>query len=540
MSVTKLLETQKFQSVYNEMVCVLTSTNSTQSNFLLAAEIYIGGDTVSTIKQQANPDGYFIFDLHKHIEPYVTYDLDYTNTSVFREIPNSFKGYDVYFFEEYTGYNGLTLIEIAENGGGTAQVTTSTAHGFSGGETIRISNCDQSAYNGVYTIISIPQTTKFIITLTISLEASSGTIFEADAVMSGKTGTNNVLDWVDVPSWDYTDYAFTGTSTDTKFLTSLPTTKFEVTDDTRMWLNFYNGNVGIDYLEVKYYDGNTFLTSGSSAYSGSSDVVSVGVGPWNLNFIEQIGDIILMYNDNGTVQVTGTINTAYEALDVVTIAGTGMEDGNLTITENHTQLTPPLTFAFDEELSTSGDSSTTGTYTTGVYGVYTGATSYTIQLFDLSGGTSELYTFDVVNDCSKYEVYQFLFIDRGGSLVSTSFNMLSRKNVNLKKTSYKQNTGSFNASNNTYGYNTWDRGKTRLDTTVNERVTVNSDWVNEDISAVIDEMLASPEVYHMNEAGELFAIDILTNTYNVKTRVNDRLFNHTIDFEYSFKNPTQK
>lgn len=540
MAITVLLEPQKFQPVYNEIIGVVSSTNSGQSNFLYVAEIVVDGTSVSKIKQQPNLDGYGIFDFHKHLESYISFDLDHNNTATFREIPNSFIDYDVYFFEEYTGApTGTTINSIEDNGGGTARISTTTTHGYSGGETIRITGNSISAYDGIYTIVSISSTTVFVITLQITTEGAGGTIDDVAASITNKNAANNVINWVDVPNWDYTEYAFTSGTTDTNFLTSIPQTNYEVTSDTRMWFNVYNGGNPIDYLQLKQYDGTTLISTQDINYNGTEEFTSVGVGPWNLSLVEQIGQIILMENVNGQVIVTGTLNTDTLPFST-TIVGSGLEDGVRILTEDYTQLTPPEKFAFDEVSSTSGQSSLTGTYTTGVYGVNSLSDSYTIQGFGTAGGSTDLYSFNVNDDCSKFEEFQFLFLDRGGSLVSTTFNMLSRKKANLQKTSYRQNTGSFNSTNNTYGYNSWDRGKTRLDTIINERITVNSNWINEDTSAVIDEMLASPEVYHLDTTGELFAIDILTNTYTVKTRLNDTLFNHNFDFEYSFKNPTQK
>ena len=150
MATTLLLSTQKLQPVYNDMVCVLSSTNYAQTNFLMRAEINIVGATVSTIKQQSNIQNYNIFDIHKHIEPYITYDLDHANTASFRAIPNSFEDYDVYFFEEFTSKtNGATITSIGDNGGGTAQVTTLANHGYTTGQTIGISAASVSAHNGL-------------------------------------------------------------------------------------------------------------------------------------------------------------------------------------------------------------------------------------------------------------------------------------------------------------------------------------------------------------------------------------------------------
>jgi hypothetical protein len=60
------------------------------------------------------------------------------------------------------------------------------------------------------------------------------------------------------------------------------------------------------------------------------------------------------------------------------------------------------------------------------------------------------------------------------------------------------------------------------------------------MSGHIDELLASPEVYHIDEDGNTYAIEVLTNTYTTKTRVNDKLFNYTLSFKYTIRDQQQR
>ena len=57
---------------------------------------------------------------------------------------------------------------------------------------------------------------------------------------------------------------------------------------------------------------------------------------------------------------------------------------------------------------------------------------------------------------------------------------------------------------------------------------------------MVVDMLNSPNVFIQDANGEYIAINITTNTYEVKKTVNDKLLNYTLTFEFSQMNTNQR
>jgi len=93
---------QKFSPAYNELVYVVESTNESQPNYKYICDIYAadGATRLARIKRIPQPDGYGLFDLHRILENYVSFDID-ASTIGFASNGKSYYGYVVKFGEEY-------------------------------------------------------------------------------------------------------------------------------------------------------------------------------------------------------------------------------------------------------------------------------------------------------------------------------------------------------------------------------------------------------------------------------------------------------
>lgn len=166
---------------------------------------------------------------------------------------------------------------------------------------------------------------------------------------------------------------------------------------------------------------------------------------------------------------------------------------------------------------------------------------YTQQALPLGGvQVSETITLNIVDDCSKHDKIRFFFMDKLGSYVPITFNKVSKSNVTSNRSNYKQNHGNYDDVSEAYGYTTYSRGNTTYDLTTNEKVTCTSDWLNSGTADMVIEMLGSPNVYVQNEIGEYLAINITTDSYEIKKAVNDKLINYTVTFEYANSNSSQR
>ena len=153
---------------------------------------------------------------------------------------------------------------------------------------------------------------------------------------------------------------------------------------------------------------------------------------------------------------------------------------------------------------------------------------------------SQSITLNIVDDCSKYESIRFFYMDKLGSYLPITFNKVSKTNVTNKRSSYRQNYGSYDATSNVWGYTTYDRGNTTYDLVSSEKITCTSDWMNEDEVSMVTSMLNSPIVYVQDANGNYIAITITTNSYEVKKTVNNKLINYTLTFEYANTNTNQR
>lgn len=480
MAITVKIEPQTIQPVYNEIIMVLSSDKSTETDFQFRTDINSEGILLSRLKHSVNPDDFGVIDLHRHLENEVSVHLPFTGLTTFQKAPNNYTIYDVdlaeiyRFFWDYNTVSGTSVTKSIFS-------SSSINHHFLLNETVFLSgSSSEPSYSGSSLVTNVPNDRA----IETSIDFVSGTESNTGKAVLSSFGTtvltsstefsetkyafNGVANFTDFNDWSYTTYLLTGNTS--HFLTSLPTGyTFDIND--QMWLSMYNGSGGtVSGLEIVSDNGKFFISNPFSASTDETKFLTIGVAPANLN--------------NSTSNIT-------------TISGT----------------TPIV--------STSGQ--------------------YTIQTVDVgSGATSQLLTFNIVSPCSKYETFRMIFLDRLGSLLSVTFNKVSRKNVTITKTNYRQNYGKYDSVNNTWGYNDYDRGKKRLDTIVRDRITVTSDWVNEEVGSLIAEMIESSEVYHLDENGNFLAVDILITSYEELKRINDKLINYTIDFEYSFINASQR
>ena len=435
MAITIKVEPQEYQSTYNEVILVLDSTNKAEDKFQYILDIDVNGVYSSRIKVQSNPDGYGVINISKHLESYVSYNLDLADKEAFKKIVNSYGTYDVAFSEEYVLNTAFT--SVSDNGG-FCQYNYAAPHNFIDEDFVTVSSSTVPAYDGIQEVTSVPSTTAIVTTEVFSATATGSTVLSngtvtiiPDAVtMTGnKFMYNGVLKWVDVPDWDYTDYLIDSTGAG-KLLTTLPTVSTTDLED-RQTMNLYqNLDNEAKYLQVTSDNrGTFFLDNDFPIISSSTNFLSIGVGGFDIN--------------------------------------------NAPLSATLASSTPPI---IDGETK-----------------------SYTIKVADLAtvAASSEEYTF-LVNHCKpQYEGVRLMYLNRFGSFNSFNFSLASNKQTRVKKTTYKKNYGTYDSVANSYGWASSDRGDTRLDTDISEVYTINSDYITETEGNLIEELIASPEVYHL-------------------------------------------
>ena len=88
----------------------------------------------------------------------------------------------------------------------------------------------------------------------------------------------------------------------------------------------------------------------------------------------------------------------------------------------------------------------------------------------------------------------------------------------------------------TFTYNNWDRGKKTLYTEAMRKLTINSDWLNEDEGIWLEELFTSTNVQILADNNVVYPVVITDKRYTKKTSVNNKIkIQYTVNLEYANK-----
>jgi len=167
---------------------------------------------------------------------------------------------------------------------------------------------------------------------------------------------------------------------------------------------------------------------------------------------------------------------------------------------------------------------------------------YDIQLLDVNDTIIE--SMRVYNTCeAKYEPISLYFVNRYGAWDNVTFFKRSETNLNVSKDTYRSTIGSAGASGYTWGNQA--RGVRSYNHKAQHRLTLNTGFVNESYSEVMEQLLMSEYVLAVIErttsiSGTTFdiaqsqrAVNILTDTLTLQKHINDKTINYTLEVEFA-------
>jgi hypothetical protein len=163
-------------------------------------------------------------------------------------------------------------------------------------------------------------------------------------------------------------------------------------------------------------------------------------------------------------------------------------------------------------LDTGGQSSTTG---------------YVVRLIDGNDQVITQYIFDANSECSQYETVRLHWLNKNGAWDSFNFIKNSSRAIDIERKQFKAPLE--------IGYAKSDRLKQNYNTTITDRININTDWVSDEVSAMLEELATSPLIYLERSATDFIAVNIVNSNYEVKKYMTDRkLFNVSFDIEYTY------
>ena len=559
MAITIKVEPQNITPAYNEVIVVLDSTNKSEPKFQYVVDINVGGVYSSRIKVQSNPAGYGVVNLSKHLESYVSSNIDIATKTLFKKITDSYIDYDIDLSEEYVLTTSFT--SVTDNGG-FCQYNYASPHNFSDGDFVTVSSSTVSAYDGVQEVTSVPSTTAIVTTEVFSATATGDTVLsnntttiipDAAVFSSTKYILNNVVDWVDFPNFSAADYDISVASKG-KFFTNLN----EYTDvkmDDRITAHFYNEVSGNAlYLYVTTNTGVFRYTNTHSSSTASTKFLSVGVAPFDL--LNDTPAVI-----SGALPVIDGDTTEYNVYLAASIGTRSSEIKYFKIDRRCTehQNTKLLYLnkggsysVFNFDLASEENVSVSKTKYNKNYGEYNSISNeYTYASSD-RGATI------IDTDISEnYTVTSNYISEDAGRLIK---DLLSSPDVyHLTENEYTYDSPVFVATVSDNGGLTQINSAVHSlnigDTILLENFTnpsYNREWVVQSVPSTTSVVINKPYIavsYGGTEQlskkifdtdGKLRAIDITTSTAKIKKRLTDRLINYTISFTYSNKNQVQR
>lgn len=135
--------------------------------------------------------------------------------------------------------------------------------------------------------------------------------------------------------------------------------------------------------------------------------------------------------------------------------------------------------------------------------------------------------FTTNTDCSQYPTVRLHWLNKLGGFEAFNFNKNTINAMDIERKQFKAPLQ--------IGYSQSDRLKTNYNTTINDKITINSDWISEEQSILLEQLATSPIIYLERSANDFVAVNILNSFYEVKNYLTDRkLFNVTFEFEYSY------
>ena len=167
---------------------------------------------------------------------------------------------------------------------------------------------------------------------------------------------------------------------------------------------------------------------------------------------------------------------------------------------------------------------------------------YDIQLLDVNNTIIE--SMRVYNTCeAKYEPVSLYFVNRYGAWDNVTFFKRSETNLNVEKDTYRSTIGNAGASGYTWGNQA--RGVRSYNHKAQHRLTLNTGFVSESFSEVMEQLLMSEYVLAVidrttSRSGTTFDIDqsqravnIITDSITLQKHINDKTINYTLEVEFA-------
>ncbi|MEI6190508.1 MAG: hypothetical protein WCP61_08815 [Chitinophagia bacterium] len=142
------------------------------------------------------------------------------------------------------------------------------------------------------------------------------------------------------------------------------------------------------------------------------------------------------------------------------------------------------------------------------------------------------YRIAIYDECSLYTTYRLHWLNQYCGWDTFNFNKAAQHRSNIERKQFK--------SILPLGYATSDRLKKNYSTKIVDSINLQSDWISDAESDVIQSLIESPYVFLEDENGNMVSVNVANTSYLNKKFINGRaMFNASIDIEYTYNRNRQ-
>ena len=225
------------------------------------------------------------------------------------------------------------------------------------------------------------------------------------------------------------------------------------------------------------------------------------------------------------------VNQSYVAMGIVYSSSFAGEDNNIVIPVTESQESTECVYTFpisplEPDWPLDSDPNNIGNFE--VF-LVSGSTNY-----DGSNKIGNSLHFDL--ECTKkYPNVRIKWKNRFGQWDYFNFNLVSTETFNTERSRYQPQIGTW--TDRTLTYNDYDSAIQNYITDSTLKLSVNTDYVNEDYNEIFKQLMVSDEIYWVYQEGSALnntekvkplAID--TSSFNLKTGVVDKLIQYQFTF----------
>jgi hypothetical protein len=250
----------------------------------------------------------------------------------------------------------------------------------------------------------------------------------------------------------------------------------------------------------------------------SRDYISHSFGQTNPSETIAITYSLKAYDDvNGTGSLLNTVNGSHTGFDGYGEFSEGVNPtlpSSNTLQSNTDIYLPPNTASYIPRNDISGKYTISSTVADGtVIGVGLPSINFTVHRV-----------------CDpKFTESKITFVNKFGALQELYFFFKSTERMSTSSETYKANIFQYSTAD----YSTTEHQVATYNVNAKETISLNTPYVADNYNLVIEELLLSEHIW-LTRSGTTSPVRPKTSSFDLKTKVNDKLVQYTLEFEYAF------